>query len=129
MIKRTAAAIGVILAIGLSACSTTNADAEESATVNDVEWVSFHGAFPASWSKELVEAMDMFSREGLDSDCFVVLLQTTNNNRIVNFVSERTIESKGTKFELVEKIERCGRGVSFEFDETGAFVRKFYERH
>jgi len=89
----------------------------------------FNGKFPAIWMEQMTFAYKNLLEEGDDPSCFYVETYQREDRYYIDFLPRITEISDGDEVRFVPTGgEDCGTGVSYEFDSSGQFLRRIYQR-
>lgn len=85
--------------------------------------------FPAAWMDQLTFAYKDFRRLVKDPSCFNLRTYREIDSYIVDFVPAVGVKVDGDRIEIpIAGATSCGRGMRYEFDETGNFIRSVGRR-
>jgi hypothetical protein len=79
--------------------------------------------------EQMMFAYRDFRQSKQDPACFVVETYRQDGLYLVNFLPASNFREDGDNFKItLGGANSCGRGISYEFDAEGKFVRKIYQR-
>lgn len=94
-----------------------------------------HGEFPISWAQQIQFVFrdfqkDSFVNNGAGLDCYYMSTYKEDDTYFINVLAYRELKPLGgDRFQVVASGgDQCGRGASYEFELTGEFRRKVYQR-
>ncbi len=85
--------------------------------------------FLATLLEQILYAYKDFQITNQDTTCFVVETYREDGRQYVNFLPSRDVKIDEDEIEItLGGANECGRGISYEFDKDGKFVRRIYQR-
>ena len=114
--------LGLVTILLLSACSHFRLKKIDDSTGDSVN-------FPIFWMGILNYAYKDFIIQNSDTSCYSIEILKGKAEYSVIFSPESDVKIVGDTISLTQGGNNlCGRGISYQFDKSGKFIRRIYHR-